>query len=30
VRVFPYSHPARPEGFFAAILEKPGARGGGA
>ncbi|MEX2684973.1 MAG: RsmB/NOP family class I SAM-dependent RNA methyltransferase [Candidatus Sigynarchaeota archaeon] len=26
VRVFPYNHPARPEGFFAAILERHGTR----
>ncbi|NMC08643.1 MAG: RsmB/NOP family class I SAM-dependent RNA methyltransferase [Candidatus Lokiarchaeota archaeon] len=30
VRVFPYHHPTRPEGFFAAILEKPGSQGGDA
>jgi len=28
VRVFPYCHPTRPEGFFAAILEKPDTQGG--
>jgi NOL1/NOP2/sun family putative RNA methylase len=28
IRVFPYNNPTRPEGFFAAILEKPGTQGG--
>ncbi len=28
IRVFPYCNPTRPEGFFAAILERPGGQGG--
>jgi NOL1/NOP2/sun family putative RNA methylase len=30
IRVFPYNNPARPEGFFAAIIEKPSKQGGDA